>query len=194
MLVAIVRIPAPPDPAAAAAMEQRFAERLSAVASAPGFLGFELLRPAEGGHEYLSVSRWASRADFDAWANGAGNAQAHGRPAGAPRPTGGASFTRWPASRGQAITGSTKGRGNRAPFAWARPGAAATQTPRRGLAARRATEPRPGNKQGERQRGERRQIPPGRPVRGMPAAAPPRAATPGSRLSRTASARGRPPR
>ena len=90
MLVAIVRIPAPPDPAAAAAMEQRFAERLPAVAGAPGFLGFELLRPAEGGHEYLSVSRWASRADFDAWANGAGNAQAHGRPAGAARPTGGA--------------------------------------------------------------------------------------------------------
>jgi heme-degrading monooxygenase HmoA len=51
MLVAIVRIPAPADPAAAAAMERRFAERLPSVQQSPGFAGFELLRPREGTRE-----------------------------------------------------------------------------------------------------------------------------------------------
>ena len=83
MLVAIVRIPAPPDPEAAAAMERRFAERLPGVQQSPGFAGFELRRPSEGTREYLSISRWQTRADFDAWVNSAANAQAHGRPASA---------------------------------------------------------------------------------------------------------------
>ena len=60
MLVTIIRIPTPPAPDAARAMEGRFAERLPLVAGAPGFLGFELLRPVEGSGEYLSISRWAS--------------------------------------------------------------------------------------------------------------------------------------
>jgi heme-degrading monooxygenase HmoA len=81
MLVAIVRIPAPSDPEAAAAMERRLAERLPGVQQSPGFAGFELLRPSEGTREYLSISRWQTRADFDAWVNSAANAQAHGRPA-----------------------------------------------------------------------------------------------------------------
>lgn len=81
MLVAIVRIPAPPDPEAATAMERRFTERLPGVQQSPGFAGFELLRPSEGTREYLSISRWQTRADFDAWVNSAANAQAHGRPA-----------------------------------------------------------------------------------------------------------------
>lgn len=82
MIIAIVRIPRPADPAAAAALEGRFAERLPLVAGAPGFLGFELLRPLEGSDQYLSISRWADRAAFDAWVAGSANAQAHGRPAG----------------------------------------------------------------------------------------------------------------
>ncbi|HMA35081.1 MAG TPA: antibiotic biosynthesis monooxygenase [Chloroflexia bacterium] len=81
MLVAIVRVPAPPTAEAAAVMEQRFADRVPLVAQAAGFLGFELLRPADGAPEYLSISRWASRADFEAWRTSTYNAQAHGRPA-----------------------------------------------------------------------------------------------------------------
>src|SRR5215216_1556991 len=84
MIVAIVRVPRPADPAAAAALEQRFAERLPLVAGAPGFRGFELLRPVEGSDTYLSISRWADRAAFDTWTASTYNAQAHGRPAGAP--------------------------------------------------------------------------------------------------------------
>jgi heme-degrading monooxygenase HmoA len=83
MLVAIVRIPAPADPEAAAAMERRFAERLPGVQQSPGFAGFELLHPSEGTREYLSISRWQTRADFGARVSSAANAQAHGRPASA---------------------------------------------------------------------------------------------------------------
>ena len=81
MLLAIVRMPAPPNAEGAAELERRFAERLPQVAQAHGFAGFELLRPTEGGDHYLSVSRWVSRADFDAWRMSTYNATAHGRPA-----------------------------------------------------------------------------------------------------------------
>ncbi|MGI8587223.1 MAG: antibiotic biosynthesis monooxygenase family protein [Chloroflexia bacterium] len=91
MLVAIIRVPAPPDREAAAAMEKQFAERLPMVSGAAGFLGFELLRPVEGGDTYLSISRWTNKKDFEAWRAGASNAQAHSRPAGsAPPQRGGA--------------------------------------------------------------------------------------------------------
>jgi heme-degrading monooxygenase HmoA len=83
MIIAVVRVPRPQDPAAATALEQRFAERLGMVSQAPGFLGFELLRPVEHEGTFLSISRWADRAAFDAWAGSTYNAQAHGRPADA---------------------------------------------------------------------------------------------------------------
>jgi len=81
MIVAIIRIPRPADEQAAAGLEARFAERLGLVQGAEGFMDFELLRPVEGADQYLSISRWADRAAFDAWAGSAANAQAHGRPA-----------------------------------------------------------------------------------------------------------------
>lgn len=81
MLLAIVRVPAPPSAEAAAEMERRFVERLPQVAQAHGFAGFELLRPTEGDGPYLSISRWMTRADFDAWRMSTYNATAHGRPA-----------------------------------------------------------------------------------------------------------------
>src|SRR5690348_3206328 len=80
MLVAILRVPAPPSAEAAVAMERRFAERLPLVQNAPGFLSFELLRPVGGTGLYLSISRWRSRDDFDDWASSAANTKAHGRP------------------------------------------------------------------------------------------------------------------
>ena len=81
MIVAIVTIPAPSGEDAAQAMEQRFAENLHFVEKAPGFAGFELLRPLEGDDHYLSISKWKTRADFEAWAASEANARAHGRPA-----------------------------------------------------------------------------------------------------------------
>jgi heme-degrading monooxygenase HmoA len=83
MIVAIIRIPRPAEAQAAAGLEARFAERLCLVQGAEGFIDFELLRPVEGAEQYLSISRWADRAAFDAWAASAANAQAHGRPAAA---------------------------------------------------------------------------------------------------------------
>jgi heme-degrading monooxygenase HmoA len=49
-------------------LEQRFAARLGAVDQAPGFEGFELLRPTgEAETRYFVVTHWRSVADFDAW-------------------------------------------------------------------------------------------------------------------------------
>jgi heme-degrading monooxygenase HmoA len=50
-------------------LEKRFAARLGAVDSAPGFLGFELLRPIAGETRYFVYTRWATEADFQAWMN-----------------------------------------------------------------------------------------------------------------------------
>ena len=46
--------------------EQTFAERDRAVDQMPGFVDLEVLRPAEG-RTYVVMTRWKSRADFEAW-------------------------------------------------------------------------------------------------------------------------------
>ncbi|GDY30795.1 antibiotic biosynthesis monooxygenase family protein [Gandjariella thermophila] len=51
-------------------LERRFAERHGAVDSAPGFLGFELLRPVKGENRYFVYTRWESEEAFQAWASG----------------------------------------------------------------------------------------------------------------------------
>jgi heme-degrading monooxygenase HmoA len=51
-------------------LEKRFAHRLHAVDSAPGFLGFELLRPVSGDTRYFVYTKWRSEEDYQAWANG----------------------------------------------------------------------------------------------------------------------------
>lgn len=51
-------------------LEKRFAARHGAVESAPGFLGFELLRPVAGDTRYFVYTRWDSEEHFQAWANG----------------------------------------------------------------------------------------------------------------------------
>ena len=49
-------------------LEERFAARLGAVDQAPGFEGFELLRPTgEAETRYFVVTHWRSVEDFDAW-------------------------------------------------------------------------------------------------------------------------------
>lgn len=57
-------------------LEKRFAERLHAVDSQPGFLGFELLRPVSGENRYFVYTRWETEEDFQAWAQGPAQ-QAH---------------------------------------------------------------------------------------------------------------------
>ncbi len=97
MIIAIIRIPRPPEAQAASMLEARFAERLGFVQGSEGFIGFELLRPVEGAEHYLSISRWADRAAFNAWTASTNNAQAHGRPA---PPAEGTTPTEAPAGHG----------------------------------------------------------------------------------------------
>lgn len=51
-------------------LERRFAARRGAVDDAPGFLGFELLRPVSGETRYFVCTRWESDEAFQAWASG----------------------------------------------------------------------------------------------------------------------------
>lgn len=51
-------------------LEKRFAARLHAVDSQPGFLGFELLRPVSGDNRYFVYTKWESEDAFQAWAKG----------------------------------------------------------------------------------------------------------------------------
>jgi len=55
-------------------LEKRFAARLGAVDSAPGFLGFDLLRPVSGETRYFVVTKWESDEHFQDWMRGAGMA------------------------------------------------------------------------------------------------------------------------
>lgn len=48
-------------------LERRFAARQGAVDQAPGFEGFQLLRPTEGGDRYFVITRWADEESFASW-------------------------------------------------------------------------------------------------------------------------------
>lgn len=52
-----------------AELEKRFAARKRSVDGAPGFEGFELLRPVAGEDRYFVITRWADDASFQAWAS-----------------------------------------------------------------------------------------------------------------------------
>lgn len=68
-------------------LEKRFAARAGAVDSAPGFLGFELLRPVGGENRYFVYTKWETEEDFQNWANGGAKA-AHAGEARKPVSTG----------------------------------------------------------------------------------------------------------
>ena len=55
-----------PEPARAE-LEKRFADRKHSVDEAPGFEGFQLLRPVAGGDKYFVYTQWATREDFENW-------------------------------------------------------------------------------------------------------------------------------
>jgi heme-degrading monooxygenase HmoA len=64
-------------------LERRFAARQGAVENAPGFLGFELLRPTGGDNRYFVYTRWESEDAFQAWSAGSGR-EAHAGDRGRP--------------------------------------------------------------------------------------------------------------
>ena len=66
-------------------LEARFAARKHAVDQAPGFEGFNLLRPTGENNEYFVYTQWASREDYENWRDSRGNAAAHASEDGKPR-------------------------------------------------------------------------------------------------------------
>ena len=58
-------------------LEQRFAHRAAAVENAPGFEGFELLRPVGGEARYFVYTRWESEEAFQNWFNSQAFAKGH---------------------------------------------------------------------------------------------------------------------
>jgi heme-degrading monooxygenase HmoA len=64
-------------------LEKRFAARLGAVDSQPGFLGFELLRPVGGETRYFVYTKWETEEHFQAWSTGPAR-QAHAGERGRP--------------------------------------------------------------------------------------------------------------
>lgn len=86
------------DPGAGAVLESRFAGRAGMVENSPGFVSFELLRPVEGTGDYMVLTRWRERSDYEAWLASRSFQQGH---AG-----GGAAEGRGPAAGGPAATGS----------------------------------------------------------------------------------------
>lgn len=80
-VVKINAISVPPQ--AGPELERRFAARAGAVEGAPGFLGFQLLRPVQGEDRYFVVTHWADDESFAAWRDGdarAAHAGEHGKP------------------------------------------------------------------------------------------------------------------
>lgn len=64
-------------------LERRFAARQGTVDGAPGFEGFQLLRPTEGEERYFVVTQWADEESFAAWRDGdarAAHSGEHGKP------------------------------------------------------------------------------------------------------------------
>jgi heme-degrading monooxygenase HmoA len=82
--MSVVKINAITVPAdAGEEVARRFAARAGSVDSAPGFEGFQLLRPTDDRTTWLVVTRWRDEASFDAWRNAPSFETAHARPEGA---------------------------------------------------------------------------------------------------------------
>lgn len=73
------------------ALEERFRARAGAIEGAPGFLGFELLRPVAGETRYFVYTRWESEEAFRAWREGEAFQRGHAGGAGGRPPVGTAS-------------------------------------------------------------------------------------------------------
>ena len=62
-------------------LEERFAKRAREVEGMPGFLGFELLRPAKGETRYFVYTRWETEEDFRAWVESSAFTRGHAQAA-----------------------------------------------------------------------------------------------------------------
>jgi heme oxygenase (mycobilin-producing) len=62
-------------------LEDRFAKRAGEVEGQPGFLGFELLRPAKGETRYFVYTRWETEEDFQNWVKSSAFTRGHAQAA-----------------------------------------------------------------------------------------------------------------
>jgi heme-degrading monooxygenase HmoA len=62
-------------------LEERFAKRAKEVEGMPGFLGFELLRPAAGETRYFVYTRWETDEHFRAWVDSSAFTRGHAQAA-----------------------------------------------------------------------------------------------------------------
>lgn len=70
-------------PQAGPELERRFSQRAHTVHGAPGFLGFQLLRPTGAETRYFVVTTWEDEESFAAWRDGdarAAHSGEHGKP------------------------------------------------------------------------------------------------------------------
>ncbi|GAB2531176.1 antibiotic biosynthesis monooxygenase family protein [Paramicrobacterium agarici] len=69
--MAVVKINAVKVPDEAhAEFERRFINRARTIDDAPGFLGFEMLRPVAGDDRYFILTRWEDDESYEAWRDG----------------------------------------------------------------------------------------------------------------------------
>lgn len=66
-------------------LEARFAARKHAVDQAPGFEGFNLLRPTGENTQYFVYTQWASQEDYENWRDSRDSTAAHASEDGKPR-------------------------------------------------------------------------------------------------------------
>lgn len=77
--MAVVKINAVNVPdEARAEFERRFINRAGTIDDAPGFLGFEMLRPVSGDDRYFIVTRWEDDESYEAWRDGSARASHKG--------------------------------------------------------------------------------------------------------------------
>lgn len=83
MIIVNNRIPVHPDHAEA--FETAFSQRASLVDGMKGFISFQLLRPTQSDDPYIVMTKWESKADFEAWTNSDEFKQGHARSGTLPR-------------------------------------------------------------------------------------------------------------
>jgi heme-degrading monooxygenase HmoA len=74
MYVAINRLTVPAE--YGSHLEEAFGRNAGGMKDVAGFVAFDLMR-AEGGGEYLVVTRWQDRPSFEAWREGDAFSKAH---------------------------------------------------------------------------------------------------------------------
>lgn len=77
MIIVCNRIPVNPE--YHQAFEQNFRQRANLVDGMPGFVAFQLLRPAREGEPFIVMTFWETMAHFEAWTNSAEFKQGHAR-------------------------------------------------------------------------------------------------------------------